>query len=58
MDPDVTLTEIRDLLDGRMESAGYINAEDILERVSILFNSLDYWLSAGGFLPADWDKYA
>jgi len=46
MDPNATLTELRELLaDGTPEGA-----EMALER----FEALDEWLSKGGYKPADW----
>jgi len=53
MDPDETLTELRELYnhwqDGNLfESDG--------ERAVELFDALDNWLTDGGFLPRAWRR--
>jgi len=48
MDPDATLKDLRECLE---------EPEDF-EIAKELFQSLDQWLSTGGFLPKDWVKRA
>jgi hypothetical protein len=55
MDPNVTLAEIRELInkwqaDTQGEIAGDHFAEELVEKI----DNLDRWIRAGGFLPADW----
>lgn len=45
MDPNATLTELRDMIQGTEDP-------DLIEK----FEALDGWLSKGGFLPRDWDR--
>jgi len=52
MDPDAALEELRRLL-----AQKYPDTED-MERIQLLFESLDEWLSKGSFLPKAWDKQA
>lgn len=53
MDPDATLAEVR-LLSQRLleESGGGLDALRLAE----LVESLDGWISRGGFLPSDWNE--
>lgn len=46
MDPDETLNCIRDILDTLVDPD--------YDQLARLFESLDDWLCAGGFLPHDW----
>ncbi|MFE9872201.1 hypothetical protein ACFYON_16335 [Micromonospora sp. NPDC005686] len=52
MDPDTTLTEIRELLarQDSPEGFGGLDTIRLIERVE----ALDTWLSNGGHLPAAW----
>lgn len=52
MDPNAALEELR-----RLIAQKYPDTEDV-ERIQLLIESLDEWLSKGGFLPASWDKQA
>lgn len=49
MDPNATLDEIRDILKNQ-------RARESAERLRELIESLDQWLSKGGFLPEAWEK--
>ncbi len=53
MDPDANLEELRRLVAQR--HGGGLDEHDVL-RLADLIESLDDWLSRGGFLPADWAK--
>lgn len=48
MDPDVTLAKIREIM----------NNWDLSRAVELyeLFESLDGWLSKGGYLPVEWAR--
>lgn len=51
MDPDVILVEMRELSAAILASGGeWSMADDLAQR----FEALDGWLTARGFLPADW----
>jgi len=56
MDPDATLTELRelynDLQDGTLGDA----TNDVIEQFIILFDDLDNWLMNGGYLPRAWRR--
>jgi hypothetical protein len=49
MDPDVCLAEIRLILDDHA-SGEWVD----LDRLTHLINSMDEWISSGGFLPQAW----
>ena len=49
MDPDATLAEIRDILKNQ-------RPRESAERLRELIESLDQWLSKGGFPPEAWKK--
>jgi len=52
MDPNATLTELRDLIDEYYEDG----PTDRLTRLLVdHFQALDNWIKGGGFLPDDWD---
>ncbi len=53
MDPNATLSAIRNVIlhQGAAESDSISMLKDIAEA----FESLDEWLCAGGFLPAEWE---
>ena len=56
MDPNATLSELRDLLLSMQETrerAEVVDPEDI-DRSIELFNALDAWIGRGGFLPTAW----
>lgn len=46
MDPDKTLSEIREILDTTIDRD--------YDRLADLVEELDAWLFAGGYLPHDW----
>ena len=51
MDIDAALANMRELVKAALESEAYgITAEDLAEQ----FESIDTWLSSGGFLPVGW----
>lgn len=50
MDPDANLAELR-----RLTQTADLS-DDELERVVVLFRSLDEWISRGGFLPRAWKQ--
>lgn len=53
MDPNETLRRIRELVN-RSEMQFFTIAEEAELRE--LWQSLDAWLTKGGFLPEDWSK--
>lgn len=53
MDPDATLDEIRSWVDG--DNSGQ-PPELRADKLAELVDSLDYWLTRGGFLPAAWGQ--
>ena len=53
MDPNVTLAQIRELVSENEYRDLYADETD---RLVELVQSLDQWISKGGFLPADWNK--
>lgn len=53
MDPDVTLDELRSLVDG--DNSGLPAAQRV-EEMCELFTALDDWLSRNGFLPKAWAR--
>jgi hypothetical protein len=52
MDPNETLRKIRSMLETR--EGGEVENSDILAE---LMESLDEWLSKGGFLPDEWAQH-
>ncbi len=51
MDPNATLRELREMIgDSDPHSAARSR------RYAELIESLDDWLSSGGFLPSDWNR--
>ena len=50
MDPDEVLREVRDLTEEVLMMHSGTAAEKLAERVE----TLDSWLSTGGFLPREW----
>ncbi len=56
MDPNATLDELRKRM-AELGNTGSFEWEFLeLDRMVELFQSLDQWISKGGFLPADWNK--
>ncbi len=53
MDPDATLEELR--LHCELEKARGLTTGEA-ERMAVLVEALDQWLSSGGFLPAAWQR--
>jgi hypothetical protein len=57
MDPNETLEQLRDAI---ARLSAYLDAADpdpnlsVADDVIEMFNSLDEWLSRGGFRPDDW----
>lgn len=51
MDPDATLTELRELYNDYQDGIPVDG-----ERVIDLFDELDNWLMDGGFLPRAWRR--
>jgi hypothetical protein len=49
MDPDANLAEIR-----RLTQDGADLSDDQMERLVVLIQALDAWISKGGFLPKAW----
>lgn len=52
MDPNATLKSIREL--ANMMAQG--NDSEVSVELTEAIDNLDTWLSAGGFLPADWAR--
>lgn len=56
MDPNVVLSEIRDLIQeydrARDSHQADLKAASLVTRI----RTLDVWLSNGGFLPAEWEQ--
>ena len=50
MDPNKALKEIRDLVKRTLDGEDEAYAMDLAESVE----SLDKWITGGGFLPGDW----
>lgn len=50
MDPDATLTELRELYNEEVWTP------DVIERFVTEFDALDNWLMNGGFLPRAWRR--
>lgn len=56
MDPDQTLTDLRDI-SAKMAEGMYVPAlmaaaHELMEK----FQALDEWMSKGGFAPKDWSR--
>lgn len=51
MDPDETLRQLRDLFGEHDKDPTLSELRDAMD----LFESLDDWLSRGGFLPSAWE---
>ena len=51
MDPDVVLRDIRSMVEAALDG-GRIDTEELAEKIE----SLDNWISRGGFLPAAWRR--
>ena len=54
MDPDTALARIRELAARADEDLGESDAAAMLSELAKLVESLDGWLSSGGFLPRAW----
>lgn len=58
MDPDKTLEQIRevraDLMDVLRDDPQSPRIQHLSEHLAVLIESLDSWLTSGGFLPEDW----
>ena len=57
MDPDATLREIRARIVSIRQRAALEGVDYDAEQLVELVQSLDDWLSSGGFLPADWSRH-
>lgn len=53
MDPDTTLAQIRELI-ADQQTHNELNDTDT-DRLVELIDSLDEWLTKGGFLPTEWN---
>jgi hypothetical protein len=53
MDPDETFRQLRPLADRILTSNSHPDADDAV-RFAELISTLDDWLTAGGFPPAQW----
>ena len=59
MDPNATIERIRSIVvenDTRDENADVLDTLAMLDEVTDAFQSLDDWISHGGFLPAAWQQ--
>jgi hypothetical protein len=59
MDPNATLAELREMLNGYLEDielTGGVIQEEAATRIAERFLALDLWLCKGGFLPAAWER--
>jgi hypothetical protein len=54
MDPDATLAQIRNLIIQHQTSAEEMSTSDAAELVELV-DSLDEWMTKGGFLPTEWN---
>lgn len=55
MDPNANLIELRGLVAQVLnENAPSLDEYDV-DRLAELFESLDLWVSSGGFLPKEWE---
>ncbi len=52
MDPNATLDRLRELVMEYRDHGAIETAEELADD----FDSLDQWLSRGGFLPRDWEE--
>lgn len=57
MDPNAALTELRNLAVMLADADPGSPQEYVFAaRMAEVFKGLDGWISAGGFLPADWQR--
>lgn len=56
MDPDATLSEIRERIAEADTAPTLARANVLMEEACELFVVLDNWLTGGGFLPDDWTQ--
>ena len=57
MDPDVALTELRNLVGQYRTISGtgdLVGEAIIADQLAETFDNLDTWITGGGFLPAAW----
>lgn len=54
MDPNAALAELRRLIDGPTPEID--SFDDLIDKITPVWQGLDQWLSAGGFLPDDWAR--
>lgn len=54
MDPDATLAQIRALIIQHQTSSEEMSTGDAADLVDLV-DSLDEWLTKGGFLPTEWN---
>lgn len=54
MDPEQTLAEMRELAQAIMEDRDAMYLNETAPALAEKFQALDDWLTARGFLPADW----
>jgi hypothetical protein len=55
MDPNVILEEIRGLYKAILEPTTQLDLNDV-EHLARHIESLDNWLTMGGFTPDDWNR--
>ena len=55
MDPNKCLEDIRKLITNAGTSENQREYFDCLDEVATLFQTLDVWLTQGGFKPDDWN---
>jgi hypothetical protein len=53
MDPDAALAQIRELIVKHQTSSEEMSTSDAAELVELV-DSLDEWMTKGGFLPTEW----
>jgi len=58
MDPDKTLEELKELLQEHAQGAiqSFADLNDWADQVTEKFQALDYWITAKGFLPKNWQR--
>lgn len=55
MDPNATLTRIRELVTETQSAETNEHKADIADAFCDLIEGLDNWICCGGFLPASWN---
>lgn len=52
MDPDANLSELRTLVADNLDRE--FVSDHVANRVMVLVDAIDTWISQGGFLPTEW----